>query len=214
MTNLEYRELRDLRKAREQGNDLIGFVLCIQAISMALLVAIFILILIQNAGAEEIAPKPEHPQSMVMTSLIIDTEYKTAETECENTVIEYKTEENSNLNPENEIFSQNTEDNCELEYLGVFTTTGYCNCRKCCGKWAGGPTASGNMPRANHTVAVDPKVIPLGTHLLVNGIEYVAEDTGSGVNGKHLDIYYDSHQTAWNHGVQKLEVWMIKEEKE
>ena len=27
--------------------------------------------------------------------------------------------------------------------LGTFKTTGYCNCRKCAGKWAGGKTASG-----------------------------------------------------------------------
>ena len=26
----------------------------------------------------------------------------------------------------------------EMEYIGTFTLTAYCNCRKCCGKWAGG----------------------------------------------------------------------------
>lgn len=102
------------------------------------------------------------------------------------------------------------EDESGMYYLGTFVTTGYCNCRRCCGKWSGGPTASGKMPRANHTVAVDPDVIPLGTRLLVNGVEYVAEDTGSGVDGKHLDIYYDDHTTAWNHGKQTAEVYVIE----
>lgn len=188
MTNLEYRELRDLRKEREKNNELLGFVLCMQALSLALLIIIWVMILVQNAKAEEIEIRPAANAAALTAVITIESEEVPAETEavpCE-------------------------DDSHAYEYLGVFTTTGYCNCRKCCGKWAGGPTASGKMPKAQHTVAVDPKVIPLGTHLLVNGIEYVAEDTGSGVNGMHLDIYYDSHQTAWNHGVQHQEVWMIK----
>ena len=95
-------------------------------------------------------------------------------------------------------------------YMGWFQTTGYCNCSRCCGKWAGGPTASGAMPRAQHTVAVDPEVIPLGTRILMNGIEYTAEDTGSGVNGNHIDVYYGDHYTALCHGLQEAEVWILK----
>lgn len=95
-------------------------------------------------------------------------------------------------------------------YMGWFQTTGYCNCSRCCGKWAGGPTASGAMPRAQHTVAVDPAVIPLGTRILMNGVEYTAEDTGTGVNGNHIDIYYGDHYTALCHGLQEAEVWILK----
>lgn len=39
--------------------------------------------------------------------------------------------------------------------LGNVVTSGYCNCPICCGIWSGGPTASGAMPQANHTIAVD-----------------------------------------------------------
>ena len=41
------------------------------------------------------------------------------------------------------------------ESLGLVVTSGYCNCPICCGQWSGGPTASGAMPTANHTIAVD-----------------------------------------------------------
>ena len=42
--------------------------------------------------------------------------------------------------------------------LGEVVTTGYCNCSLCCGKWAGGHTASGTVPKANHTLAVDAQI--------------------------------------------------------
>ena len=84
--------------------------------------------------------------------------------------------------------------------LGVFQLTGYCTCKKCCGKWSPEVTgkeawtASGTHPTLWRTVAVDPSVIPLGTWMEINlpGIgwtKFRAEDTGSGVNGKHIDIY-------------------------
>jgi 3D (Asp-Asp-Asp) domain-containing protein len=99
----------------------------------------------------------------------------------------------------------------EKIYLGTFSTTGYCNCRTCCGKWAGGPTASGAMPKASHTIAVDPDIIPLGSRVLIDGIIYTAEDTGGKwVQGNHIDIYYDDHQMAKDHGTKKADVWLLK----
>lgn len=86
----------------------------------------------------------------------------------------------------------------------TFTATAYCSCRKCCGKWADGKTASGTTPEQGRTIAVDKKVIPLGSIVLVDGVEYVAEDTG--VKGKHIDIYFDSHKEALDFGVKKVEV--------
>lgn len=110
-----------------------------------------------------------------------------------------------------ELASYSTEaagDFGEWESLGTFRTTGYCNCRRCCGKWAGGPTASGAYPEEGMTIATDPKVIPLGTHVLIDGKEYVAQDTGSGIYGNRIDIYYGDHNKALNHGVQRKEVFV------
>lgn len=89
------------------------------------------------------------------------------------------------------------------ESLGQVVTSGYCNCALCCGSWAGGPTASGVYPRSNHTIAVDGNhpFVPLGTHVVMNGIEYVVEDTGDFDRfGVQFDVYYDDHASAEAHG--------------
>ena len=91
--------------------------------------------------------------------------------------------------------------------LGTFSTTGYCNCSICAGAYAGRATSSGVMPKANHTIAADPSVLPIGTRVIINGQEYKVEDTGSGVNGNKIDIYYDNHDAAMAHGNKKVEVF-------
>lgn len=95
-------------------------------------------------------------------------------------------------------------------YLGKFSTTAYCNCSRCCGKWAGGPTASGVMPKAGRTIAVDPKIIPLGTKVIINGNTYIAEDTGSAIKGKKIDIYHDSHSSALAWGRRTVDVYLAQ----
>ena len=90
--------------------------------------------------------------------------------------------------------------------MGTFKTTGYCNCRKCAGRWAGGKTASGVYPVEGETIAVDRSVIPLGSMVMVDGHIYWAQDTG--VRGKHIDVYYDSHSVAWSHGVKRQHVFV------
>ncbi|MDO4343647.1 MAG: 3D domain-containing protein [Eubacteriales bacterium] len=96
------------------------------------------------------------------------------------------------------------------ESLGVFTITYYCACEICCGWWSGGPTASGAYPVADWTVAADPDVLPLGTRIYINGHEYCVEDTGSGVEGAHIDIYVTDHDLAVNNGVASAEVFASK----
>ncbi len=95
-----------------------------------------------------------------------------------------------------------------LTPLGTFKTTAYCPCRACCGKW-GKTTSTGTVPRASHTIAVDPRVIPHGSRILINGIVYTAEDEGSGVKGKHIDIFFNTHSEAKNYGLRKVPVYLI-----
>lgn len=107
--------------------------------------------------------------------------------------------------------TKKTESTESSEYisLGEFKLTAYCNCSTCCGKWSGSPTASGAMPKANHTIAVDTSVIPFGTEVIINGNTYVAEDTGSAIKGNKIDIYMSSHEEALNFGVRYAEVLII-----
>ena len=88
--------------------------------------------------------------------------------------------------------------------LGEFRITHYCNCEKCCGKWANGRTATGTTPTEGRTIAVDPAVIPLGSEVRLNGHIYVAEDTG--VHGKAIDVYVDDHGEALRLGLYRAEV--------
>jgi 3D (Asp-Asp-Asp) domain-containing protein len=106
-------------------------------------------------------------------------------------------------------------------------TTGYCACMKCSGwkfNWLGlpvsrngkvkivGQTASTRMARPG-TVAVDPKVFPPGTKFYIPGYGWGrGEDIGSGVKGRHLDIYFRQHRVAqkWGEQTKRVKVWYPK----
>ena len=96
-----------------------------------------------------------------------------------------------------------------LEYLGEFTETFFCECSRCNGHW--GAIDSFGNPLKWGTVAVDPKVIPLHTKLVIDGYDTVFEalDTGYGVNGKHVDIFVPvSHSEALKMPQgSKVKVW-------
>ena len=91
--------------------------------------------------------------------------------------------------------------------IGTYKLTFYCPCHQCSGDY-GRSTASGAICTEGRTVAVDPKVIPLGSHLLINGHEYIAEDVGGGVKGHHIDVYLEDHDTCNDRGIEYAEVFI------
>ena len=96
------------------------------------------------------------------------------------------------------------------------TVTHYDPCIKCCSK-TDGITASGRKGTPYVTVAVDPRVIPLGSDVLVDYGDgeihyYRADDTGNGVAGNHIDLFVESHQEARELGLRKATVYWIQEE--
>ena len=74
-------------------------------------------------------------------------------------------------------------------------------------------TATGTTVRVG-TVAVDKKVIPLGTKMYIvtnDGIVYgtaVAEDTG--VRGNKVDLYFNTYQECINFGRRSCRVYILK----
>lgn len=105
-----------------------------------------------------------------------------------------------------------------LESLGEYKITHYCSCPVCCGVWAENRpvdeygqeivyTASGARAEAGRTIAVDPEVIPLGSAVIINGQEYIAQDTGGAIQGQRIDIYCGSHEEALQLGVITAEVF-------
>lgn len=108
---------------------------------------------------------------------------------------------------ETEVISeQNDQKNVSL---GMFTTTGYCSCPKCCHNFK--LTYAGTVPRAGHTISADLSIYPLGTKLMIDGVIYTVEDMGSGVKGNHIDIFYNSHEEALEHGRKTQEVFSVVE---
>jgi 3D (Asp-Asp-Asp) domain-containing protein len=82
--------------------------------------------------------------------------------------------------------------------LGQFIATCYTG---------GGTTATGT-PTSLEVVAVDPRVIPLGTKLWIAGIgERTALDTGGGIKGARLDIWEPSYDQCIQFGAQPVNVW-------
>lgn len=94
-------------------------------------------------------------------------------------------------------------------YKDKFVVTAYCGCTECCGD-SDGTTASGTKATAGRTIAVDPKVIPLGTHVWIDGKEYIAEDTGGAIDGNRIDIYFDSHSEALSWGRRTKTIYKAK----
>jgi uncharacterized protein YabE (DUF348 family) len=91
----------------------------------------------------------------------------------------------------------------------VSTTAYTANCNGCSGH-----TATGINLRANPNVkviAVDPRVIPLGTKVYVEGYGYaIAADTGSAINGYKIDVFFPSSSDAYRWGVRKVKIKILK----
>ena len=94
--------------------------------------------------------------------------------------------------------------------LGTFRITYYCGCYSCSEGW-GNMTATGKIAKEGRTIAVDPKVIPYGTKVSINGHTYVAEDCGGAIKGNDIDIYLEDHDRVYKGGVDWYDVYILRE---
>jgi hypothetical protein len=69
-------------------------------------------------------------------------------------------------------------------------------------------TKSGNKAKINHTIAVDPTVIPLGTKVKIDNQIYVAEDIGGAVKGDVIDVWVETENK--NFGRKYKEVFIYE----
>lgn len=61
------------------------------------------------------------------------------------------------------------------------------------------------------TVAVDPRMIPLGTKLYIEGYgEATALDTGGDIKHDRIDLYMESKEEAFKFGRKNVKVYIIK----
>lgn len=81
---------------------------------------------------------------------------------------------------------------------------------------AGSKTAMGTKARVG-AVAVDKRVIPLGSKLYVEGLgDYpsyglcTAEDTGGAIKGNRIDLFYNSNAEALKFGRRNVNVYILE----
>lgn len=99
----------------------------------------------------------------------------------------------------------------KLVYLGSFKITHYCTEKRAhiCGG-GNGITATGTKVTAGRTIAVDPKVIPYGTQVYIEGYGFrTVEDCGGAVGGNHIDVAVTSHSEATSLGTRNKGVWIL-----
>lgn len=82
---------------------------------------------------------------------------------------------------------------------------------------AGSRTAMGTRARVR-AVAVDPRVIPLGTKLYIESTDgfptygyAVAEDTGGAIKGNRIDLFYNTNREANRFGRRDVMVYILED---
>ncbi|NIK67912.1 3D domain-containing protein [Paenibacillus sp. BK720] len=97
-------------------------------------------------------------------------------------------------------------------FLITAYTAGYESTQKHKGEPGYGITASGTTVKQGRTISADPRVLPIGTRVKIEGLQatYTVEDTGGAIKGNHIDLYYDELDDALDWGRQHCEVTVIE----
>ena len=109
----------------------------------------------------------------------------------------------------------------DFSYSKVITcnATAYDLSFQSCGKYPGDPgygiTASGTHAKYG-TVAVDPRVIPLGTRMYIESADgsfvygyCVAEDTGGAIKGNKVDLFFNTYSECMQFGRRNVKVYIL-----
>lgn len=100
------------------------------------------------------------------------------------------------------------------EFIGNFTITHYCSQQYAhiCNSGYPYKTATGTTPTPGRTIAVDPRKIPYGSKIIIDGHTYIAEDCGGAIKGNKIDICVATHSEAMQKGVRKnVPVYIVRE---
>jgi 3D (Asp-Asp-Asp) domain-containing protein len=88
--------------------------------------------------------------------------------------------------------------------------TAYCACRKCCGKFADGITASGHKIVEGDAFAAADKRFSFGTEMVIAGYNNDKSvkvlDRGGAIRGNRLDVFFNSHRKALKWGVKYIDI--------
>lgn len=106
---------------------------------------------------------------------------------------------------EKDQLQKEVEELSKWKALGVFRITAY---------WYGEDeygdlTTTGVRAQVNHTIAVDPKIIPYGSEIMIDGQIYVAEDCGGAVKNNVIDVWVEHQSNSF--GVKYKEIYIKRE---
>lgn len=125
-------------------------------------------------------------------------------------LVQYRIEQHNVQYEDAESVEVVAEEEAKIRAIEV-KATAYCPCMKCCGK-TDGFTATGTAATQGRTVAVDPRYIPYGTKIIIDGNVYIAEDCGGAIKGENrIDIFFDNHEEALEFGVQTKTAYILEE---
>lgn len=167
---------------------------------------------VDNSKKTESSPNKANSNAIKKEELVIpiidnvdnDKTTEINETAANNTIENENEDKAKARTEEEEVFIHDGMKFVKGKALGKFSLSGYCACKKCSS--GTGLTYSGKPVRANHTIAADKKVLPIGTYIIIenstknelkdyDGV-YQVEDIGGGVKNNHLDIYEPTHELA------------------
>lgn len=118
---------------------------------------------------------------------------------------------------ENYVITITIEYEMELTYLGTYFITAYCPA-ECGDSWS---TASGetchradweNRLTEPTTCAISRSIHSFGDQFYIEEFDrtFVAEDTGPGVQGKHLDLFYEDYDDVLNFPTGYYDVYSVE----
>lgn len=118
----------------------------------------------------------------------------------------------------NNIQIDTTKPEGNLRYIDVVASAydlSYASCGKRPGDRGYGITASGMRAQVG-VVAVDPRVIPLGTRLYIEAVDgswvygnAIAGDTGGAIKGNRVDLFFDTYDECIRFGRRKARVYIL-----
>lgn len=97
-----------------------------------------------------------------------------------------------------------------------YVLTAYCPDARCTGpsspeRGGHGLTRSGKRPVSGRTIAVDRRLHKMGDDLDIEGLGIRrAEDTGSAIKGRRIDVFMDDHDEAVKFGRQVRRVRKVR----
>lgn len=93
--------------------------------------------------------------------------------------------------------------------LGNYRLSFYCPCATCNGR-SDAKTKIGTKMAEGRTIAVDSRVIPLGSRVYIDGYGvFIAEDTGGAIKGNRIDVCVANHSRAYQFGIDYADVYLI-----